>query len=197
MADVVARSAVVIQDMLDSGDFDGLSRFIFWKGDVCCYRIMEGSGADYPFLGEAIGRIDPVEDLFRPDDVVIPARFLVQDWINKQLKGNAGPHLRYDVRTGRQVLQILPSTLLSAMWLQFAQSIAGDKKHHLCPVCGRWFEVAPTGVIRSGKSRSPDGPGRMNRVFCSDPCKSKDYRDRKSQAAKAKTTKKRITKKGK
>jgi hypothetical protein len=177
------RRAVAIQDMLDSGDVDGISKLIYWKDGACFYGSRRRAGADHPEPGETWKLIEPVEDLFRADDVIMPARFLVQRWINERLAGNAGPQLRYDVRTARQVMQIIPNTLLSAMWLQFAQAVAGGRKHRLCKVCNTWFEIAPKGVDRS---TSKDGPGRMNRQFCSEPCKTKDYRDRKAGALRLK-----------
>jgi hypothetical protein len=176
---IAMRRAVTIQDMLESGDIDGISRFVYWKDERCLYESRSGSRPDYPDLGDSWELIEPVEDLFRVGDVLMPARFLVQRWINKQLMGNTGPQLRYDVRTAKQVMQIFPTTLLSAMWLQFAQAVSGSRKHKNCPVCGTWFEIAPKGVIRT---KNGDGPKRMNRVFCSDSCKTKDYRDRKVSA---------------
>jgi hypothetical protein len=57
------------------------------------------------------------------------------------------------------------------MWLQFAQAIGGDRKYRACKECGKWFEVSTS-----------DTGFRINRLFCSDACESKDYRDRKARA---------------
>jgi predicted nucleic acid-binding Zn ribbon protein len=65
----------------------------------------------------------------------------------------------------------MPHTLLSAMWLQFAQTIAGSKRFRACKVCGRWIEISKE---KTGK--------RINRLFCSDSCKSWDYRRKREQA---------------
>jgi hypothetical protein len=178
------RRAVAIQDMLDSGDVDGISKVVYWKDGACFYHSRGHTGADHREPGDSWELIEPVEDLFRPNDVRMPARFLVQRWINKHLVGNVGPQLRYDVRIAKQVMKNFPTTLLSAMWFQFADAVAGNRKHRICPICGTWFEVAPTGVSRT---KNGGGPGRMNRVFCSDPCKSKDYRDRKDEARRLKS----------
>ena len=101
--------------------------------------------------------------LFKPGDFVTPAWFLVQRWINEKLRGNSGPQLRYRRRAGYwRVLQIFPYSLLAAMWLQFVQAIASKRKYRPCKECSGWFEVS-----------TDDTGKRINREFCSDPCKSK------------------------
>lgn len=118
--------------------------------------------------------IQPVLDLFKPRDVLTPASFLVQRWINDQLTEHAAPHLVYHVDYGKRVIQIAPDSLLTAMWLQFARAIEGNKEFRACKECGRWIEVS---------HRQADGRTKR-REFCSDACKSKDYRKRRDIAAK-------------
>jgi len=71
-------------------------------------------------------------------------------------------------REDRLQLSYAPLTLLSAMWLQLALSVAGDKEFRACKFCRRLFEISTeqTGF-------------RRHREFCSDTCKTKDYRKRK------------------
>ena len=57
------------------------------------------------------------------------------------------------------------------MWLQFAKAIASKRKYRPCKDCSGWFEVS-----------TDDTGKRINREFCSDPCKSKNYRRRKAEA---------------
>jgi hypothetical protein len=62
---------------------------------------------------------------------------------------------------------IAPLTLLAAMWLQHALAMAGDKQFVACKFCRRLMEI------------STDETGfRTHREFCSDSCKTKDYRKR-------------------
>ena len=68
-------------------------------------------------------------------------------------------------------LSFKPLTLVSAMWLQLALAIADDKVFLACKFCRRLFEV----------STSPSG-FRTHREFCTDSCKTKDYRRRKREA---------------
>jgi hypothetical protein len=105
----------------------------------------------------------------------MPALFLVQRWINARLHGQVAPRLLYNLDTGQQVMQIVPNTLISALWLQFARGIAGNLEQRVCKECGTWFEVSSRDDGRSAR-----------RLFCSDPCKSRDYR-RRTQLARPKS----------
>jgi hypothetical protein len=68
-------------------------------------------------------------------------------------------------------LSYTPLTLLAAMWLQLALAIKDDKDFQACKFCRALFEIstAQTGF-------------RRHREFCSDSCKTKDYRKRKRTA---------------
>jgi hypothetical protein len=180
------RRALVIWDLLKAGDKPGLARCIRWRerqvmpdgiGVVNHGGWIYDSHPDLP-VGKPVpspGRteelIEPVPELFRPEDVAMPALFLVQRWINKHLAGKVTPRLLYNLDTGQQVLQVVPATLLSAAWLQFAQAIAGNRQHRTCKECGGWFEVSVRDEGRTAR-----------RLFCSDPCKSRDYRRNKKMA---------------
>jgi hypothetical protein len=68
-------------------------------------------------------------------------------------------------------LLLEPLTLISAMWLQLALAITGDKEFVACKFCRRLFEIS---TEQTGY--------RRHREFCSDSCKTKDYRKRKRTA---------------
>jgi hypothetical protein len=74
-------------------------------------------------------------------------------------------------RAGEPRLTLEPLTLISAMWLQLALAITGEKRFVACKFCRRPFEISTeqTGF-------------RSHREFCSDSCKTKDYRKRKRTA---------------
>ena len=61
------------------------------------------------------------------------------------------------------------SDLLSAMWLQCALAITGNKTHRRCFACQTWFELSPE-VTRS------------DRLFCSNACRTRAYRLRMRSA---------------
>ena len=61
---------------------------------------------------------------------------------------------------------VVADNLISAIWLQFALAAAGDREQRKCQECPTWFEIAP-------------GTGRPEKVFCSDACRMRAYRQRK------------------
>jgi hypothetical protein len=69
---------------------------------------------------------------------------------------------------GNDLFQIIPSSLLGALYLQFGRAVAGDKEHRQCRQCGKWFELRT-----SDKGR---------KEFCTDSCKVRESRERKKQA---------------
>lgn len=65
-------------------------------------------------------------------------------------------------------LRIGPATLLGALWLQFALAIDGNREYRSCTTCGRFYELDPA-------------VARTNRLYCTDACRMKAYRDRKGR----------------
>lgn len=80
-------------------------------------------------------------------------------------------HLSFDAG-GAPKFAIEPFTLIAAMWLQLASTLTGAKRFEGCKVCGRLFEI----------STDPSTGSRRHRVFCSDVCKTNDYRRRRRAA---------------
>jgi hypothetical protein len=79
--------------------------------------------------------------------------------------------MQFTANTSPQ-MQIAPMNLLSAMWLQLALAISGNKEFAKCKFCERQFEI----------STDPSG-FRSNRAFCGRPsCKTNDYRRRQRAA---------------
>src|SRR5262249_50550108 len=65
----------------------------------------------------------------------------------------------------------VPDDLLSGIWLEFAQAVHRDARYRRCGHCKTWFEM--------GKDKR-----HKDRQYCSDYCKVKSYRTRKTQARK-------------
>jgi hypothetical protein len=109
-----------------------------------------------------------------PGNMALAARFLVQQRVNMRLM-QTSLHLLYDQALGRTKFHIIPLHLLAAMWLQFAEAITGNKQYKMCKdwECGKWFEISPD-------------ERTARRVFCGEPCKSRDYRRRKELAGQLK-----------
>ena len=62
---------------------------------------------------------------------------------------------------------LVPRSLTSAIWLQFAQAITENYGFGQCDECLTWFEIAP-------------GKGRPEKRFCSNACSMRAYRKRKA-----------------
>jgi len=102
-------------------------------------------------------------------DGILPVRAYLTGMTNRQLRAGVTLYTFWDSTENRfRILQI-PTSLLGAMWLQFAQAVAENRRLGTCRWCGNPFEV-------SRKSSSAD------RQHCSDKCKSKAYRNRKERA---------------
>jgi hypothetical protein len=93
----------------------------------------------------------------------------VPETINVGLRKWVSPQFRPDPDKGGMSLEIVPQNLVGALWLQFAQAVSRQRRHRKCGTCGMWFEVSP-------------GVARSNRLYCSEACRSKAYRDRKDRA---------------
>jgi hypothetical protein len=74
-------------------------------------------------------------------------------------------------------LSVAPRTLLAALWLQLSLASAADKRFEKCKFCSRFFEI----------SSEPTGK-RRDREFCTDSCKTLDYRRRRRTALKLATS---------
>ena len=127
-------------------------------------------------LGES--HLDWAEEIARMQETI-------QQWTGRQTGGDPWPDLsrvvnahlsqiQFQVRqdaAGELGFSLAPRTLLSAMWLQLARDLVGHREVALCNFCSRPMEIstAATGY-------------RTNRAFCSDSCKTSDYRRRKRTA---------------
>jgi hypothetical protein len=125
-------------------------------------------------FGSAIGDAGHLsfapEALRNRGDVLQVAQALVVQAVNVNLFRRVQPDLTVKLGTGTPALRFYPDDLLRAMWLQFAQGIAGNKDYRACSFCNSWFDL----------SSSYDGR-TARRMFCSDACKSRDYRKRLTQ----------------
>lgn len=59
------------------------------------------------------------------------------------------------------------SSLIGAMWLQFALAVDGNREYRSCPVCGEWWDSTET---------------RSDRQTCSDRCRKRRHRAEVGQA---------------
>lgn len=77
------------------------------------------------------------------DDIFSPVQYLIQERVNLALE-NLRIHaaLETDYSNTSGLIGILkPNDLLAAIWCQFYEAIAQEKKFKRCSVCGQWEDV--------------------------------------------------------
>ena len=78
---------------------------------------------------------------FKPGDVLLPARYLVQSRINKKLQEHlVRPRLLMNERNQLEPY-FYPESLLAALWYQFFRVATGKNQLKRCSVCGLWADV--------------------------------------------------------
>lgn len=119
------------------------------------------------------------------DDPSPIARFWLASKINEKMQDQAAAQFVAS-DSPALVLQIRPSNLLQALWLQFGLAVCQDLRFSRCAYCKDWFEEPSA----SGRSIRPDWLGglpelgRKNRRFCSVRCKNNFFRKRREEAVK-------------
>jgi hypothetical protein len=114
----------------------------------------------------------PPRIVFFPlNDELAPGWAALQGIINSMLlKHRVTPNLTWTRHVATQELRvrIVPSSLLSAIWMQFANAVEGGKEYRQCDTCKTWFEV--TAHARAGAK------------FCRNACRFRAYRMRQAKA---------------
>jgi hypothetical protein len=126
------------------------------------------------------GQLSRADGTAPPQDVFDEANLILERWVNgglNRLGNSSEPGVIVRFWGGRSPAEsgwkITPLSLLGAMWLQLGDAIAEGKEFRRCRMCDSWFFV-------------PEGGRTARRVFCSDTCKAKDYRQRRDRAAELK-----------
>jgi hypothetical protein len=157
------RNATTLWDMIRSDKRADLAKIISWQ------QSREERVAGWY---HGIQLIPGVPDTCTSDDVITPALSLLRNWINDFLVTTVSPRMQFEPARRELGLRLLPSTLLAALWLQLARAVSGNRDFHVCKKCGRWFEL----------SNLQSEHRTVRRLFCTDACKSADYRDSKKKA---------------
>jgi hypothetical protein len=163
------KGAVAVFDAIARRDTRYLGQFIEWSDqDLVLYRPSRG-----PF--RVIGRRETDPDrmkLFTYGDVLLPAQYFLQRLVNEHIEANPS-HVRllWD-KMSHPSLFVCPTNLLSAMWLQLALAIDGDRSYRRCRSCPKWFEVGLT--------------KRRDALTCSDACRKRFSRSGEGQRKKGK-----------
>jgi len=110
---------------------------------------------------------DQWDSLINEIDVVTVAKAYLRQVIDQRFSNYSTATASW-IRPRTLTRIFWPRNLLGAIWLQFEQSMTGDKKYVTCecPGCGKWIELSPA-VNRSDKR------------FCDDKCRQRAYQIRK------------------
>ena len=149
-------------DLLKSGATSKLGQYIKWR---------DASGVRFAYADRRGGRwiatretnLDLLQT-FRPGDLIGPAWHQLQYMVNEKLEGAVSARLLWNSSHTRLGLYQVPNDLISALWLQFARALDGDREYVQCEECRNWFEVS-----------SPDG-GRKDKRFCGTACRARFWR---------------------
>jgi hypothetical protein len=156
-------------------DEKGLARLIRWSSD----------GAEVVFHdhdAEVLGRDDLLKHTiasksqspemlarFQRDELLEPALTVVERFIADGLEDLVQPCPRRQGELNRIPLDIVPRSLLGALWLQAAQMVDGNFTYQRCEGCGHWFEIKPPAT-------------RRTKQFCTASCRVRAHRQRKAEA---------------
>jgi hypothetical protein len=177
---------VTLWELARDGDEKSLAGFVRWEGPRVCFG---GAPPDTPLyqwpfrsyttregwtickdqagriIIEGVGGHRPV---LRPGDLITSALLFCLLEVNTQLRASRTCMVWDEEREGPGI-QIVPASLFSAMYLQFALAIDGNRQFQRCPACGRWFQLSP-------------GLNRANKQTCSGSCRTGLHRRRAQQA---------------
>lgn len=103
-----------------------------------------------------------------PADLFVLTGRAIQSLVNEQLQ--VATRLLWNHSFSELRLHRVPKSLLSAMWLQFARAVEGDKQFVQCEECMMEFEVEST-----------EG-NRKDKRYCGDACRARAYRNRRKEA---------------
>jgi hypothetical protein len=173
------RRARHIWDLWRAKEFKELGLHFRWqtvpgKAPVLIYESHPRERPEYP--GETRTEVLAAEDRLvgswrsmRGKEAFLAAPIYLSRLLTDRMRKSVTTRYDWDPNEGRLLRRDIPVSLLGAIWLQFQQSIAGDKDYRACPRCGAWFEVSRLAA-------------RSDKEYCSTACRSKAYRERKKEA---------------
>jgi hypothetical protein len=140
---------------------------VFYHVDPSISAPKRGTSDNYIVIGMYSAAHNPMG--LRQGDSLRPARLHVASSISQQLERQVWPYVDWSDDDAAPGLLMAPSSLIGALWLQFAQGVAGNSEFRGCRRCGRLFEVSRRA-------------SRSDRQFCENGCRVQEYRNRRKQA---------------
>lgn len=179
------NQAARIWDHIKQQDSESLKKLFSWKSDNEAGTIVEYAPPQSlvvvprtvdPFrnrrfrtIAKGNSDIDWFQSVQDKDYLAAGKRYLLlvlNAWVKNAGSFGIGPAKN----TASLQMQIVPHSLLGALWLQFAQAVEQNKDYRRCAQCDRWLEISLSAV-------------RKSKLFCSNACRTKAFRQRQAEAA--------------
>lgn len=159
------REAVELWDAARTRDVDRLAKRIQWRDDYVVYIPPPppsnlGQRIEKPILGAR----------FKPNDLVKPALHRLMSIVKQQAQGELSLELAWSDADARPRTAVVPTSLLGALWWQFARAIDENREQAECALCRKPFEYSPK-------------VARKSRRYCSDACRVKQHRQQHQEDA--------------
>jgi hypothetical protein len=157
---------------IQSNNTDHLGRFIEWESDDVVRETWGpniGGVQTKPAIamrGFSAREGEALNEMKRPD-LVAPAAFSIEDYVNRYLKGALSLEIEFDRKRLKFASSLRYGSLGAALVAEAVDFMAGRFEAKQCKICSSWFRI--------GHEQK-----RRDRVFCSAACKMRDYRSRKA-----------------
>jgi hypothetical protein len=150
---------VTLWKALRDHDLHYLGSVIQWRGNSVFGDLQEGRKYSHSI---ASPENNPEGLELKSGDTIGPAWCYLRTAINDRLVTYPSTAKLWKAEDDSFTLAVVPSNLISAIWLQFAAAVDGDREYRTCRWCGRWFEL--------GRSK------RIDAAYCKPSCKQARYR---------------------
>lgn len=155
--------------LVQRSDKRRLEPFIRWIDGPRGFRFDDGEGL---FAPRDILGAPWLPRVLRERDLLFAAQFMLDTLVTEQLSGQIETALFRD-SCGKPSLRFIPRDLRTALWLQFARAIEGNKGFQQCDHCRMWYEIGSREGARSDKK------------FCSTACRARHWRQTKASEKKS------------
>lgn len=167
------KMAIVLWKALE-GKQGQLSDYIQWENDdvYLIFRNQERDGFTHKQkISEQSMHVNSSIQGIERGNLELPAKIALRKIMNDNLGEDIAPRMGLSDGLEPMTLKFSPGSLITSLWLQLGKAITQDNEYRDCRQCGEWFELHPD-------------TNRTNRKFCSNACRSKNYRKRKKKAQK-------------
>ena len=135
--------AIELWEAIHELNGSGLEKYIQWTGDAFSIKYPEGRVIAWPSWTFAL----PEEDV----DLVAVAR----TWLMEIITSHLGDRTKADFSRRELKLDIKPTSLIGALWLQLARDIENQAYFPKCVICGKFFKTNRRDAKTCPQKRKP------------------------------------------